>query len=52
MKSFVYKMAEGLEFECKCPDEDYQWLKLLFERNSKPFKALIDMGFEIKEKSK
>lgn len=53
MKKFSYcmKNAHGiLEIEVSCSEEDYQWLYPLFLRNTKPFKALRDMGFDVVDK--
>lgn len=48
MKSLRYKLRNKLgaiEITLNVPDEDYEWIRLLFATNANPFKALRDFGY-------
>ena len=45
VKSLKYKLGQ-IEIIITVPEEDYDWMYALFTRNSKPFKALRDIGYE------
>jgi hypothetical protein len=40
----IYHVGD-IEIDVTPAEEDYEWVKLLFESNANPFKALRDMGF-------
>lgn len=46
-KILKYKLGQ-IEITITISEEDYDWMYALFTRNSKPFKALRDIGYEAK----
>ena len=48
MKTLRYALRNNLgtiEITLNVPDEDYEWIRLLFATNANPFKALRDFGY-------
>ena len=55
MKTLRYAMrnkAGTIEITINVPDEDYEWVRLLFATNANPFKALRDIGYDVEDKGK
>lgn len=49
MKKLKYNF-EQIEIILYVPDEDYDWIRLLFARNNKPFEALLNIGYDVVDK--
>lgn len=45
--SFAFRARSGATILVDVPDSEVYWLKALFRANAHPFKALIEMGFEL-----
>lgn len=48
MKTLKYVLRNkfgAMEIILTVPDEDYEWIRLLFATNANPFKALRDFGY-------
>lgn len=41
------RLAGGGEIEIRASESDLHWLRALFTRNDKSFRALLDMGYEV-----
>lgn len=50
-KTLTWKYGNGLELTLTVEEEDYQWVKELFARNSHPFKALRDLGYRTRDET-
>ncbi len=55
MKTLKYAIRNKfgtIEIDVTVPDEDYEWVRLLFATNANPFKALRDIGYDVKDEGK